>query len=97
MELVIGAIEFERRRRAVGLRVPSIGRNPRRDLVGEADDRIDAVENILAEVDSGAKPPLASCVSMLGDVEPRPRGRRELWRDIKGVERKEAVIGRRAG
>ena len=49
----IGAAQFQRRRRAVGFGIAGIGRHRRRDLVGGADDRIEAVEGLVA-VEGGA-------------------------------------------
>ena len=44
----IGAAQFQRRGRAVGFGIAGIGRYRRRDLVGGADDRVEAAERLVA-------------------------------------------------
>ena len=79
----IGAAQFQRGRRAVGLGIAGIGRQFRRDLVGAADHRIEAVERLIA-VQQAADLVLQPDLRV---VEPAACRDRERLRDIEGVER----------
>jgi hypothetical protein len=87
----IGAAEFERRRRAVGFGIASIGGDVRRDPVGQADHRIEALKIVLAReqrIDSG----LVLQID-LGVVEAPAGGEGELLGDIERIGRVDADIG----
>ena len=79
----IGAAQFQRGRRAVGFGIAGIGGQSGRDLVGAADDRIEARVGIVA-VQRGADLVLQADI---GDVEAAAAGDRERIGDVEGVER----------
>ena len=79
----IGTAQFQRRRRAIGLGIAGIGGQFRRDLVGAADDRIEAVERLVA-VERGADLVLQRDPRV---IEPAAPGDRERIGDVERVER----------
>jgi len=84
----IGAAQFQRRGRAVGFGIAGIGRYRRRDLVGGADDRVEAAERLVA---------VEGCAYLifkrdLREIEPPAPGDRESIGDVECVERVKAGI-----
>ena len=79
----IGAAQFQRRRRAIGFGIAGVGGQSGIDLVGAADDRIEAVEGLVA-VERAADLILQRDA---GDIEPAAAGDREGVGDVERVER----------
>ena len=91
----IGAIEFERRRRAVRLGVAAVDGDRGQDFIGQANHRIDPRESVVdVEFRRLARGILGDDLS---DIEPCAGGQGELRRDVKGVKRVDAIIRRSAG
>jgi hypothetical protein len=88
----VGAAKFKRGRRAIGLRVARIGGQPGRDLVGAADDRIEAVVSVTA-VELGTDLVLQGNARI---IETTTRGDREGLGDVECIERVKSgiLIGR---
>ena len=78
----VGAAKFERGWRAIGFRIPCIGRQFGNDLVGAADDRIETVKRFIP-VEGAANLVLEPDA---GGVEPAACRDRECIRDIEGIK-----------
>src|SRR3984893_2822989 len=84
----IGASQFQWRRRAVGFRIAGIARQTGSDLVGPADDRIEAGVGILAvqrAADLVFQPDI-------GDIVAAAAGDRKRLRDVEGIEGIESAV-----
>ena len=84
----IGAAQFQRGRRAIGFRIAGIGGQSGRDLVGTADDRIEAGVGIAA-VQCRADLVLQADI---GDIEAATAGDGERVGEVEGVERVKPAI-----
>ncbi len=87
----VRAAEFERCRGAIGFRIAAVDGDVGRDLVGQADDRIDPVE-IVVGIEIGVRAGLVG-ERDLGVVEARADVEAQSVRDVEIVENINAEIG----